>query len=263
LNPEPQKYWEDVYEEWRADSRHATWRCHSDAVYTRLLQVFLPAPLEGRILKTDAFDEAVSRGIVEVLRAPSARVHIADLSLEMLKSAKRQHAWLLPAVSEVRQFPFPADSFDIVLSLSTLDHLESLEEVLRGLQEFFRILKEGGRLILTFDNRANPLMWLRSSLPFEWLHKLGLVPYRMGVSCGPARLGRLAKEAGFRVDFIGATFHSPRVLMVSLARLIDWIGNPRLHSSFVNSARVFERLSNWPTRFLTGHMIVISARKLD
>ena len=74
---------------------------------------------------------------------------------------------------------------------------------------------------------------------------------------------RLAKEAGFRVDFLGATFHSPRVLMVSLARLIDWIGNPRLHSGFVNSAGVFERLSNWPTRFLTGHMIVISARKLE
>lgn len=261
MNPKPQKYWDEVYEGWRASSLYATWRLHSDAVYTRLLRALLPSPLQGRILKTDAFDEAVSRGIADELRGTSARIHMIDLSPQVLKSVQRRHPRILLAASEVRQFPFPAGSFDCVVSLSTLDHLESLEDVQAGLREIFRILKGGGRMILTFDNLANPLMRLRSFLPFEWLHKLGLLPYRMGASCGPGLLRRMVEGAGFQVEVLGATFHSPRVLMVFCGRLIDRIGNPWLQACFLKWGAMFEKLSSWPTRFVTGHMIVISARK--
>jgi SAM-dependent methyltransferase len=261
LKSEPSKYWDKVYESWEAGSGHTTWRLHSDAVYSRLLLVLLPSPPKGRILKTDAFDEAVSGGIVEELRSPLAQILMIDLSPQMLISVRRRHPWILFAASEVRQVPCAAETFDCIISLSTLDHLESLEEVQVGLREIFRILKGGGRMILTFDNLANPLIRLRRFLPFEWLHKLGLVPYRIGVSCGPGLLRRMVEGTGLQVEDLGAAFHSPRVLMVFCARLIDRIGNPRLQSCFLKSAALFELLSRWPTRFVTGHMIVLTARK--
>ncbi len=261
MNPEPQKYWNGVHDGWRTGSLQTTWRLHSDAVYTRLLRALLPSSLQGRILKTDAFDEAVSKGIVEELRGPFTRVHIIDISPRMLISARQRHPWVLFAASDVQQFPFAAETFEYVINLSTLDHLESLEEVQSGLQEIFRILKGGGRMVLTFDNLTNPIIRLRRFLPFKCLHKLGLAPYRIGVACKPGLLRRMVERIGFQVEVFGATFHSPRFLMVLGARLIDRFGTSRLRFCFIKSAAVFEPLSRWPTRFITGHMIVITARK--
>jgi SAM-dependent methyltransferase len=53
---------------------------------------------------------------------------------------------------EDAQFPFPSDSFDVVLFCEILEHLQS--DPIKVLREIKRVLKQGGKLILTTPNVA-------------------------------------------------------------------------------------------------------------
>ena len=56
---------------------------------------------------------------------------------------------------------FPPASFDVVLSTSTLDHFDRRDEIAVALAELRRVLADGGRLLVTLDNPANPILRLR------------------------------------------------------------------------------------------------------
>ena len=92
----------------------------------------------------------------------------------------------------------PASSFDVVVSNSTLDHFETRDEILTSLRGFHRILRPGGRLLLTMDNLANPAVALRNALPYALLRRSKLVAYPIGATAGPGRLRRMLKDAGLR-----------------------------------------------------------------
>ena len=82
---------------------------------------------------------------------------------------------------------------------STLDHFRSHSEIVTSLRELLRVLRPGGQLLLTLDNPANPLVGLRNALPFGLLHRLRIVPYYVGATCGPRGLRRLLPQVGFEV----------------------------------------------------------------
>jgi ubiquinone/menaquinone biosynthesis C-methylase UbiE len=70
-----------------------------------------------------------------------------DLSFAMLASARASlPAAVLLAVGEAGSLPWPAGSFDVVVSISSLHYWEHPELALR---EVRRILKPGGRLVIT------------------------------------------------------------------------------------------------------------------
>ena len=72
-------------------------------------------------------------------------------------------------LSEIVKLPYPDDSFDAVLAAGVLEHVPMDHE---SLQELHRILRVGGRLIVTYlPNRASVEEWRlrhRGSNDFHW-----------------------------------------------------------------------------------------------
>jgi len=57
-----------------------------------------------------------------------------------------------PAASDACALPVKAQSFDLIVPISTLDHLPP-DLLPGGLAELCRVLRPGGGLILTLDSR--------------------------------------------------------------------------------------------------------------
>ena len=239
------------------------WRSHSDAVNKALLNRWLPEGQVENLLKTDLYDEAVSDGLAGLLASRARRVLYTDISLEVHRMAKGRHSSLETVGTDVRCLPFANGTFDGIISNSTLDHFESLDDMVTSLRELHRVLRQGGQMILTLDNLANPIILLRNWLPYRLLQRLNIIPYYMGITLAPHRLQHLLKEIGFKVLQAEAILHCPRVLAVAMAHWIEKYASPKTQSYFLGFLHGFEGLSRWPTRFLTGYFIAVRAIKPD
>jgi len=255
-------YWDTVGKAWQHNRSHALWRAHSDAVYTALLADWLPEDSVSRVLKTDLFDEACSAGLVPLLASRAHHVVGIDVSIVTAQAARRQHRELKADQCDVRWLPFADGAFDVVVSNSTLDHFEWLSELVEGLVELHRVLRPGGELLLSLDNLANPAIAVRNALPRWLLRRLHmLVPYDVGATCGPRLMRRLLIEVGFEVAEVKAVMHHPSLIAVAVARLLQRYGKYETQQCYLELLGSFERLSHWPTRFVTGHYVAARAFK--
>jgi SAM-dependent methyltransferase len=254
-------YWDHIARSWESRVPQRLWRKYSDTVCQSLLDRHLLPGQQRRALKTDVFDEAVACGILSFLASRCNEVIGCDISSQVIRMAKQRNSGALFVAADVRGFPFIGESFDLVVSLSTLDHLDSVSAILQALHEIFRILKPGGKLILTLDNLANPIVALRNLLPFQMLHRIGIVPYSVGATCGPRRLKSLMIRSGFKVEEMRSGFHSPRVLAIPIVEWIDKHFGAATKQKALSTLMRFEGLENWPTRYLTGHLIIAIAKK--
>jgi SAM-dependent methyltransferase len=239
-------YWDGVLRSCRETPGTSLLRAYSDEANRLLLERWL-AGRHRRVLKTDAFDEAVAEGLAPFLASRTDSLVAVDASPVTAATARGRHPGLDVRVADVRALPFADASFDAVVSNSTLDHFPARADVEAALRELHRVLEPGGRLVLTLDNGSNPLVALRNRLPLPALVRLGVVPYYVGVTCGPRRLRRMLFDAGFVVDELAAVLHVPRlaarVLRPPLRLLLD-----------------AERLGRWPTRYVTGQFVAARAR---
>ena len=238
----------------------ALWRLHSDAVNATLFARWLPTEACADLLKTDLFDEAMGSGLYPLLSGRARRVVALDLAPSVLAAATMRHAALLAVAADVRRLPFASEAFDVIVSNSTLDHFDTHDEILASLRGFHRVLRPGGRLLLTMDNLANPAVALRNALSYRLLHRLKLIAYPIGATGGPRRLRRMLNDSGFEVLETVALLHCPRALSVAFARRGEGRGTEAM-TRFLRTALRWERLARWPTRYLTGYFVGIHARK--
>lgn len=116
----------------------------------------------------------------------------------------------IDVVSDITRIPLPDGSFDAVLCSEVLEHLP---EPTRALDEFSRLLKPGGRLILTapFNSLVHfapyhystgfSRYWYEHHLPARGFRILTLVPngdWFALLRQEAGRLGRAAREHGSR-----------------------------------------------------------------
>ena len=259
--PEGASYWESIAEEWKKTRPDRLWRKHSDAINQSLLFRWLPEQPVPRLLKTDTFDEAVGEGLAQFLQTRAHTVVGMDLSFQNVQLACRGEKSIPGACADVRHLPFGEQSFDVVVSNSTLDHFQTLDEITVSLRELHRVLCRKGQLIVTLDNLANPIIAVRNHLPFKLLNRLGIVPYFVGATCGPWQLQKLLREVGFEVRDVTAVLHCPRMIAVLVAKLLCSRAEPPAQQHFLRWLQTFEGLSRWPTRYLTGCYIAVRAEK--
>lgn len=252
-------YWDEVAGVFKGKRSQALWRSHSDKVNNTLVSNWLPGKKCECLLKTDLFDEALGDGLYSLMSSCTEHVVGIDVSIRTLQIAASRHHSLQTICSDVRCLPFANGSFDIIISNSTLDHFVTEDAILAGLRELRRILKPEGRLLLTLDNLANPLIALRHLLPFRLLYSLGVVPYYVGATYTPSRLWRVMEAVGFDVSEMHAIMHCPRVLAVPLARVLRKFATNNIQARFLRYLMSFERLAHLPTRYLTGHFIAVYA----
>jgi SAM-dependent methyltransferase len=237
------------------------WRKHSDSINQSLLFRWLPKQPVGRLLKTDMFDELVGEGLTPFLQARAHSVIGMDLSFGNAHVTCRTQTGVCGACADVRELPFGNESFEVVVSNSTLDHFQTSDEIIVSLRELHRVLRKDGQLILTLDNPANPIIAARNVLPFKLLNRLGILPYYVGATCGPWRLQKWLREIGFDVMDVTAVLHCPRIFAVLAAKILCSFANNSVQQRFLRWIQVFENMSRWPTRYLTGHFIAVRAEK--
>lgn len=258
---EPRDEWSEVAEEWLGRAPQSLWRRHSDAVNSRLLERWLPASLLDCVLKTDLFDEAVANGLYPALSKHSRSVFALDISPVVSKAATKKYPRIGAFTADVRALPAASSSFDSVVSLSTLDHFNTDQDIERALAELFRVLKPGGTLVVTLDNAMNPVIAIRNRLPYSLTHGIGLVPYPVGRTLFPGRAREVVATAGFQVLECTAIMHAPRVIAVPLMNALHGEESKSRGASLLDAAMRFESLERLPTRFVTGHFIAVRAKK--
>jgi len=255
-------YWNMVGTEW-AGGRDHLWRTHADVVNTALCRRWLPTGHIRRLLKTDAFDEATGDGLWPLLATRADRVEAMDRAWTVAAQARTRHDEMSVTVTDVRALPYADDSFDAVVSNSTLDHFEDVTDIERSLCELHRVLAPGGRLLLTLDNPAHPVVAVRNTLPFGLLRRVGLVPYYVGVTLDAASAGPLLERLGFRVVETTAVLHCPRVVAVPVARLVNRLAPDSMWArGLLRGLNAFEWLERLPTRRRTGHFVAVLCEKI-
>lgn len=251
--------WDGYAEEWVAECPQPFWRAHSDAINSALISSWLPPAHLDRILKTDLFDEAVAAGLYPAIATRCKTLYGIDVSRRVAAAAGGRYPLLKATEADVRHLPFDDCSLDAVISVSTLDHFDTSAEIGVALEEIRRVLKPGGTLVLTLDNLANPVVALRNALPFSLTHAAGLVPYPVGKTHGPKGARRLVEMSGLKVLDCTTIMHSPRVLAVPFARLIEKRAGRRVQAAVSRALLAFERLRPLAPGFITGHFVAIRA----
>ena len=250
---DPTAYWDGVARA-TPGGPVALWRLHADQATAALLEHWLPSGALGRVLKTDLYDESCTAGLVPMLARRADAVIGIDVSSVVARAATLPPSAAAVA-ADVRRLPFPAASFDVIVSNSTLDHFAHPREIERAIAELERVLAPGGVLILTLDNPSHPLVRLRNALA-PLLQRIGVVPYAVGATHGPRGLRVALEGNGFAVLELTAVHHFPRLALVALERLLGRRGN----APVLRLARRSETLGRWPTRFWTGQYVAALAR---
>ena len=226
-----------------------------------LLARWLPRRDGLRILKTDLFDEALAPGLAPLLERGGARMAGVDVSPAVVEGARRRYPELDAIVADVRRLPFADGAFDVVVSISTLDHFPSPDDLRAGFAELRRVLAPSGEVIVTLDNGRNPIVALRNRLPLGILRRFGVVPYFVGATYGPAGLRRALGETGFDVRDTTVVLHCPRAPAVLGASLVERRVGEGGRERYLRLLRSFEFLERAPTRSLTGYFAAALATR--
>lgn len=115
------------------------------------------------VLKTDLYVEAKNERDNFLPYLEIERCVGMDISLEIVKMAKENLMPIFPemkfVVADVRHLPFKVESFDTVISDSTLDHVPK-NDLSPALLEIKRIMSRRGRFIISLNNIFNyPLVF--------------------------------------------------------------------------------------------------------
>lgn len=116
-----------------------------------LLKQFVGFKAE-RVLKTDLWNESVSVER-EVLAYYAGSVQVGtDLSSVVCRGAYGRNGRLLISQGDIRSLPFKDGSFDVILDISTIDHVSESDAV-KVIAEYSRLLTVGGTLFLMYAQK--------------------------------------------------------------------------------------------------------------
>ncbi len=247
-------YWDNYSRKVQKGSFQDRIARHKKDVHLRLVRDWAP-PLEGRrVLKTDSYEEAFGQdALLDALAATAGKAVGMDISAEIAGRAKRRFPGLSFIATNLRHLPFRTSAFDVIVSNSTLDHLVG-NDVPPAMRELARILKPGGILVLTLDNKHNLLHvfshWMRRMFGWFYTDRCYSIP----------ETTHLLRENGFQVLAATAVFHVPFPMNFLAKTAERWFGR-RVDSLVDRTVRLCGRLERLPTRHLTGRHIALKARK--
>jgi SAM-dependent methyltransferase len=216
------------------------------------------------ILKTDLFAEAMcpSRSFMWEILRKSGRITGIDISPEICKKSKQNTGVFASGQSpvciscDIRTLPFSTACFDLVISDSTLDHFKQKRDIEIALNEFTRVLKPGGTIIITMDNKTNftePLFRL-------WII-LGLAPFFIGKTYSMDELRVAVRKTGLEIVDCNTLIHNPRFFTKLMVAVFRRVFPHKCDSWTKRSLKYFDSLGNQPTRYLTAQFIAIKAVK--
>ncbi len=169
---------------------------HYKKVVWNLLKRLVPKPAGKKILKLDLYNEATGTTHAGYFVQNSAKIYGIDISFKINHQAKLKCGHqILGSQGDVRNLPFKSESFDVIFSLGTLEHVQDADQPIT-IKELFRVLKPGGICILGVNNRYS--LWL-TPLLFEFLEWTGLIREQWSYepTYPPSHLKWLYRQQGF------------------------------------------------------------------
>ncbi len=76
------------------------------------------------------------------------KVNIINIDIDPSRVHSQQHPLIKRVTGDIRDIPYPDNHFDRVMCISALEHIERPAEAIK---ELWRVLKPGGRLLVTMD----------------------------------------------------------------------------------------------------------------
>jgi SAM-dependent methyltransferase len=262
------EYWDFIATKSQGTGCEDLWRAHLRDLYQELRVRWRKGGRVERALKTDLYDEAVSRhDVISLFKSEANQIVGADVSFDTAQAARRRlkdtgRAGAQIAVSDARNQGFKAQVFDEILSNSTLDHFSNRAELLASIEELYRIIKPGGMLIITLDNPQNPIVWIRNNLPYRVLKRLGIIPYYMGETLSRTELIRALESKGFVICDSTVVVHSPRIFAIWAGHFLGRMKREGTQIRFRRLLRAFELLERLPTKHITGYYVAVKATKV-
>jgi SAM-dependent methyltransferase len=209
------------------------------------------APREVRsLLKTDVFEEGFGQDLLlDALVAMYPMVVGMDISPVVVAAAQRRVSGARCVVSDASALPFTTRSFDLIVSISTLDHLSP--ELLPGaLGELCRVLRPAGCLILTLDSRHNPLHVLSNHIR----RRMGQIYAERCYTVNEV-LAALAHQP-VTVTEATAIYHVPFPVNFLAKKARRLVGAPA--DAWIRGViGLCRALGKFPTRFFTGRYIAL------
>ena len=126
-----------------------------------------------------------------------------DFSSEMIKMARRYtdklHLAVRLKVADVRELPYPDESFDWAIAVATYHHLRDEEERLRALRDLKRVLRPGGEAFITVWNHWQPRFWFKpKEVTVPWQQKEKTI-HRYYYLFSYGEMEKLVRKAGLSV----------------------------------------------------------------
>jgi len=217
-----------------------------------------------KILKTDLFAEALctSRSFLWDIAGHPVELFGIDVSAEIVRlagvnfSRNGKNPGISLAVCDVRHAGFTGNSFDLIISDSTLDHFSRKEEIRTALNELARLLKPGGILIITLDNGGNftePL--------FQLWKILKLSPFYIGKTLTIKELVKEIENTGMSVRDCTAILHNPRFFTKAIIAACKRLAGHRMDNSLRKWLANMDKQENSRTKYLTAQFIAVKAIK--
>jgi ubiquinone/menaquinone biosynthesis C-methylase UbiE len=111
-------------------------------------------PLLGDVKGKTILDVGAGTGRAAApLAKMGAEVTALDVSEQMLKELKKKNSKIKTVVGDAESLPFPDKSFDAVVAVFLIVHLK---DPARFFDEAYRVLKDGGMLVVSNINQKEP-----------------------------------------------------------------------------------------------------------
>ena len=226
--------------------------------YLTLIRRWTAGLESRRVLKTDLFEEAFGEdAFLEDLAGEYGRAFGVDTSIAIAARARqRLCAGVCCVVADIRRSPFVAESFDLIVSPSTLDHFEEPSDLAVAIRQLRLNLSLAGRLIVTLDNRQNlfdPLLRL--------VIRLRMVPYFVGRSY---RIGALVEELRRQrlvVEESTAIVHHPRLTATAVFAVTRLAGLRWMRPWVERRLQAMQKLENTRWCYFTGCFVAALAKR--
>jgi ubiquinone/menaquinone biosynthesis C-methylase UbiE len=155
--------------------------------------------LKGEFSPQDCLlDVGAGTGLLTVHVAPLvAHVTCTDIAPEMLGRAKARLQGYAPVaygVHDATALSFKDGSFDVVLCCNVLHQLSSPE---KGVSEFRRVLKPGGKLLAIALSMGHMSPWAKLRTAVEYVLRFGIPP--AGSTFKLDSFSQLIADAGFEI----------------------------------------------------------------